>query len=454
MITPQNIKAYLNFLVQKKGMQMSPETIDKWGTLPQEKLNDVLSNFYKRSNWLADDIVQLEYDFQELQNPSSTSIIPPPISKIENNIGRITNLLEDPNDTDDIEFEEMPFDESSKNAPISIVPPTTSAPPPVVPPTNTNVPTSPQAPFPQVATPTRPTTQATYHQAPKKSKTVRWLVLLALAAILSVFVAYKYYCFQELGRVYALTNNIAIRDADEESAVQIGRMDIFGSFLNEQNAAENSYSDLKIIENDPSNRYVKVQLQESFADYLFANSAPAFVHRNIITTNKTEFDDYQHIFAAIKNDYNELDKLQAVYRKMIYNAIRTSPDIKGLTLAGTCNVETKLSKKAPLSIGQYIRKDINNNVSGRFVIVQLSNGFYYTIQADKEGNVSKITQTMLSNFGSLSPLQNKGKFKYYDPYNYTYGDFVWKSCDGTMTAKSVVEPFDVFVPEGSAEVGE
>jgi hypothetical protein len=453
MITPKNIKSYLQFLTQRTSMNMPSETMDKWASLDAEKLQSVLQNFYNKSTWTKAEIQQYEFDFFSiLASAAMPPIIPPIASEIKTNQERFNALVDLDDDIEDSEFEVISSENLEIKSPFFKEPPVynpTSIPTPILSPSSTSsstaIPIEPAptlAPKPSITPPFAPSNFVT---PKRKSRSIRLLLFLALVALVGLLLAYQYFNYKNLGTIYALTNNISIRQADMESADLNGRLDLFGTHLDDANKPKTSYSELKVVENDINSQYIKVQLSESFSSYLFGNDAPAYVHRNIVSFSKSEHSKYQNVFRTLANDFNEMDKLQFVYRKMIVNALESNPDLRGLTVAETCNIETKLSKKAPLSIGQYIKKDANNNVVARFAIVQLSNGFYYTIQADKEGSVQKITQTMLQQGSDTTPLLYKGKFKYYDPYNFTYGDFVWKSCDGASSAKSVMEPFDLFV---------
>jgi hypothetical protein len=402
MITKENIKAYLQFLVANGSITMDNQVIEKWGTLTDEKLQSTLQKMYTQANWSTEKINQLENSFLQ----SITNI---------GTIEEVTIINEVPNPPRFV-------DNTPPSAPTYVAPPLQ----------------------PRPTNPVNTTTNMPSYVAPKKRGGGILLLLLAITILSLLFAAYKYKVYKSLGDVYVLTNNVALRGEDNEQGKPFDRMDLFGDYMDDQGQVHTSYAQAKVIANDLDNRFIQVQLSPSFTNFMFGTSDPVFVHRNMVTFDKKEQEKFQTVFYALRSDYNELDKLQIVYRKIICNAIAANPELSGLTVAAPCNIAAKINKDAPLSIGQYTSKDINNNIEKRYAVVQLSDGFYYTIAANKEGIVEHLYKTMIESAGELVSMNFQGKFKYEDPYKFTYGDLVWTSCDGNYKRKAVEKPFNVF----------
>lgn len=290
-------------------------------------------------------------------------------------------------------------------------------------------------PTPPINTPPPPRVVSTNTYA-APNHTTRNIFLIVLVGVLA-YVGYEFYEYQKLGTVYALSNELIIRDSSKKDGKFLGSADLFGKNMDKNNVEVPTTSELKLYSNDLQGGYYKVIVSDTpFFSFLF-NNDEGYVYSKYFTTDKKKQDSYKAIFEPIKEDYYELKHLEFAYRTMIVNAIENTPSMKGLVLKESCDIQPVTAKKMPLRIGQEQNKDR----SVFHALVQLSDGNYYSIIANGFYNVSQVNQIYLNGEPMTSPgkFLNKGK------------DFVWESCDKTMTAKSNGQPFDTFTSEVEVE---
>lgn len=401
MINKNNIRAYLLFFGDRIKMDFPEESLRQWESFDDGTLRINLNTLYARLGMQMQDCHIREAEFV---------------------VGQKTPEL--------------------KNAE-----------PVIIPDRNEKLITKPEV----VAEPDVPLVQDVYNQAnydritnkfKNRNRFLLGILLLVIFGSLSAFFAYNYKVYSSMGYAYCLADNAVIRSASNEQSAMIGRMDLFGQYMNVDGRVIISYDILKVISTETENAYTKIQVKESFWDYLTNNeSNVAYCHSAFLTSDGTLFSRYREIFKELKDDFNEMDKLQYIYRKIIVSAIHTYSDLKDLTVKGSCYKEKKLSDKAMVGIGQFKSKDELGNTKSRYAIVQLSDDQYYTIQATKEGDVDSLWYTQFKDNGELIPMKSQGKFKYYDPYKFTYGDFIWESCDKSERAISTQIPFNIFVKQ-------
>lgn len=266
--------------------------------------------------------------------------------------------------------------------------------------------------------------------------TTRNVLLIALLGVLA-YVGYEFYEYQKLGTVYALSNELIIRDSSKKDGKFLGSADLFGKNMDKNNVEVPTTSELKLYSNDLQGGYYKVIVSDTpFFSFLF-NNDEGYVYSKYFTTDKKKQDSYKAIFEPIKEDYYELKHLEFAYRTMIVNAIENTPSMKGLVLKESCDIQPVTAKKMPLRIGQEQNKDR----TVFHALVQLSDGNYYSIIANGFYNVSQVNQIYLDGEPMTSPgkFLNKGKY------------FEWESCDKSMTARSNGQPFDAFTSDIETE---
>ncbi len=413
MITSKNIEAFLIYLNQSGIVFFKEDIINNWKSLSDYQINDLLQDIFKQlnlSNEAQEDVVNNFFK----DNKFIAEEVQISNAKIIQQTKPIINELAI------AEHIELPVTTTLPSLPIN-----TGAPIPIEP-----LPIKEKTPV-----------TVTYLEANKKSTSKVGLIFTLLILCLLGYLAYKYYTFNTLANVYTLTNNVSIKKNIGGKA--IARLDLFGTALDNKLGEQNTYNQLKLI--GTKDDYYEVLLTPTFTNYLLHNKDSIYyVHQNITTLNKALHDKYCKVFALLADDYNELDKLQLKYRAMLVDAIEKFPELNNLAIAAPCYKEKKISNKAPLSIGQYKSKNSFGNIDKLYVIAQFTNGHYYTIQGNEQGQVQNIWKTQLTNFGYQEPLLEKGKFSYYDPYQFTYGDFNWENCTKTKKAVCGTEPFANF----------
>lgn len=293
---------------------------------------------------------------------------------------------------------------------------------------NVEVERIPPKPTPPInTTPPSKTVSVDTYAAP--NHTTRNVFFIALLGIFS-YVGYEFYEYQKLGTVYALSNELIIRDSSKKDGKFMGSADLFGKNMDKNNVEVPTTSELKLYSNALQSGYYKVIVSDTpFFSYLF-NINEGYVYSKYFTTDKKKQDLYKAIFEPIKDNYYELKHLEFAYRTMIVNAIDNTPSMKGLVLKESCDIQPLTAKKMPLCIGQ----DQNKDRTVFHALVQLSDENYYSIMANGFYNVSQVSPILLNG----EPMTTQGKFQNKGTY------FIWESCDKSISAKSNGQPFDVF----------
>jgi hypothetical protein len=266
--------------------------------------------------------------------------------------------------------------------------------------------------------------------AARKSNT--WKIIVAAVLVLGLaYLGYKFYAFQKLGYVYVLTDELLIRTSPDRNSKKLGSMNLFGKTRDRENVDIEKVSELKLYSNEKNGAYYKVNVGSNpFLSYLFGSDA-GYVYSKFVTENKVEQETYQNILKPIKDDYYELKHLEFAYRAILVNAIVTQKELNGLVLKESCDIQPMNTRNAPLRIGQYQ----NNERTVFFVLVQLSDGNYYSIEGDGFYNALPAKPIYLDN----ELLSEPGKFQVRGDY------FTWQNCDKTITARCNRGEFNYFI---------
>lgn len=257
------------------------------------------------------------------------------------------------------------------------------------------------------------------------------VVFLILA---SVYTGYKFIAYQKLEYIYVLTDELLVRTSSDKNGKVLGSMNLFGKAKGRDNKEVLTFAELKLYSNEKQGAFYKVIMSDfPFISYLFNLDNIGYVYAKYVTTDKKEQETYQKIFKPIKDDYYELKSLEYAYRAIIVNAITTQPALMRLVLKESCNSPSMNVRNAPLRIGQYQNKD----KTVFFVLVQLSDGNYYSIEGDGFYNALPAKPIYLGD----ELMKAEGKFQQKGDY------FLWESCDETMTARSNRGEFDYFEVE-------
>jgi hypothetical protein len=266
-----------------------------------------------------------------------------------------------------------------------------------------------------------------------RSKRLPWILagIFIVVAGIGSFIYYKYQHYKKLRFVYTLADNVAIRKNLNEKAEPLGRMDLFGRSLDLAGKVQETFSKLELVSAGGENDFYKVQQPRSFWNYL-TGKKPAvvgYVSVKYTTTDSVTHNIYKRIFAALKDDYNEMNELEYSYRTLIVNAIRTYEP--SLSVSSSCYIEKKLAADAPLSI---LQQKKNNQYT---VVVRLSDQRYYSIQGnDKFEVTSFLPVNFFDEDNYEEPFTQAGKFRYQKGDMFNAPSFLWTSCDSSIKATS------------------
>ena len=219
-------------------------------------------------------------------------------------------------------------------------------------------------------------------QNPKKSYT--GLIFLALFIPLA-YVTYQFYLFNNLKNVYAITNNLSVRN---DSNVVIGRMDLqpptkvnVHSFESLKAVDDNIYE--RTIDNTGKpKKHRKVMIGAgNFVQFILkSNENIAFVNANFITDSKQEFEQYKSVFGQLNAE--EANQLELRFRKVIIGSLGYDENLQGKYIMNACASSSKDVRKKMTSI---LKQEIIANT--RFaVIARLSDGYYYRFFGDLAEN--------------------------------------------------------------------
>lgn len=250
----------------------------------------------------------------------------------------------------------------------------------------------------------------------------------------SVYTIYKFIAYSKLGYIYVLTDELLVRTSSDKTGKVLGSMNLFGRAKGRDNKEVLTFAELKLYANEKQGAFYKVIMSDfPFVSYLFNLDDMGYVYAKYVTTDKAEQEKYQKIFKPIKDDYYELKNLEFAYRAIIVNAISTQPALMNQVLKGSCDAPSMSVRNAPLRVGHYQNKD----KTVFFVLVQLSDGNYYSIEGDGFYNALPAKPIYLND----DLMRDEGKFTLKGDY------FVWENCDKTVIARNNRGEFDYFMTE-------
>ncbi len=200
-----------------------------------------------------------------------------------------------------------------------------------------------------------------------------YIIVLPLVALIS-YIGFQFYKFQNLETLYAITDNIAIRNAEGKT---IGRMDIFSKNNNDISslrAADDKIYNITVSADGKISESRRLLVKEAtFQDFLLRKKTKyVYVNKNYLTANKSYNELQRTIFGDINNNSLELKNISSNIRKVIIGSISEDPSLSGLKIANTCNN----------SGAEYtsILKHTLNDGETFIVICKLSDNNYYKLK--------------------------------------------------------------------------
>jgi hypothetical protein len=247
--------------------------------------------------------------------------------------------------------------------------------------------------------------------ATRKRTRSKWLVGLACIAISSagIWVYARYQTFAGLPYVYPLTDNIAVRNRPDDSNVPAGRMDMFGQYPDGRGGELNSATQYRLADKDLENGYFRVMETDGFLPWLLGKKEnERYVYASLVTTDPEEYEQSKRIFANLRGDFNELDKLGIMARQFIIRSLSSDAGASALEIAASCAPNRVVSKTAPLAVFKFANKSSDELI----VIFQATDGQCYYLRAGKYGFAQPVP-VKVTGGGSLKAggvfTLNKGK---------------------------------------------
>jgi hypothetical protein len=262
----------------------------------------------------------------------------------------------------------------------------------------------------QAASPVTPSFQPDTKRRKSRKIVMRSVVALLIVAV--CFLGYKYIAYRNTKYLYTITDNVSIRNDDNEV---VARMDLFPA-----PGATPSFQKLKALDDEIYYKSIdnggqlfpfrKVLLKESsFLSFLFGqHKEVGYVNTNYVVDNVKEFDLYQTAFKEVKNNKSENEDLKAIYRKIIIGSMSmdATTDQKYIVLH-----TNNIPKSAVNATYGIIKQSIKTNVKYN-IIAGLSDGDYYSFVGDIQNNeytaLQKIMLTDAS--GENKPLTGPYRF--------------------------------------------
>jgi hypothetical protein len=241
------------------------------------------------------------------------------------------------------------------------------------------------------------------------SKWWRWPILILIFGTMA-YGGTKYLQFSSLKKVYAITDNISVRDETGES---IYRMDL----IPQNNSSQPSSSSMttadevvyeKTLDSSGKMRqYRKVLYPEiTFKDYLLNNATYAFVNANLVTSNAKEYEKYKNVFKGLSQ--TEGKTLELKYRKVMVGCLELLPEAQGLYAMSSC-----LNSKAGKGFSNFVTMELQKDAMYE-VVARMSDGYYYKFT----GNLRANSFVKPRKIGFAASLQSDD--------DYMKGDFLFK----------------------------
>lgn len=273
-------------------------------------------------------------------------------------------------------------------------------------------PAAPQTKTTVVVPPSNPTTTIPSFEQKKKKGSVAFRIGAVALVIILAFLGYKYVAFKNTKYLYTITDNVSIRNDNNEV---VARMDLFPA-----QGATPSFQKLKALDNEIYYKSIdnsgqlfpfrKVLLKEgSFLSYLFnQNKEVGYVNTNYVVDNVKEFDLYQVAFKEVKNNKEENADLKAIYRKIIIGSMSLDPGTEQKFITLHTNSIPKSAVNATYGI---IKQSIKTNVKYN-IIAGLSDGSYYSFIGDIQNNEYTAPQKimMIDADGESKPMAGSYRF--------------------------------------------
>lgn len=213
-----------------------------------------------------------------------------------------------------------------------------------------------------------------------KSKILMWILILLLPVIAVVWVVAQYNQYNNLQRLYSVTDNVAIRNSEGEN---VGRFDIFSknnSTTSLREADDEIYNIVVDKEGNISESRKLLLDDATFQDYLTSNEEKmVYINKNYLTNSKAYSTIQKTIFSELSRYSREMSQITSDYRKVIIGSMAMNSALNNLYIKNGCGnndneysslIKHKLKDKKTLSI-----------------ICKMSDGKYYKFKGTPDDNL-------------------------------------------------------------------
>ncbi len=274
-----------------------------------------------------------------------------------------------------------------------------------------------------------PTQSSTINKVAKKGNYGVLIKLLAAILIIAgIYVGGMYYNFKNYKYIYAITDNITVRNSDGDTVTNMSIKPISNEFASLRVVDKEQYA--MVIDNTNKPKlHRKVIVQDGdFIKYLFnKKQCLGYVNINFVVDSKAELDKYLAVFKAM--DGKQTSMLELRFKKVIVNSINLYAPIKDLYVLPGCT-PTNRKKFLPLIKTKLIAEN------DYMVVAQLSDGYYYIFSGDLSNNKYKTPRRVNLKGGSLNETElNGNKLFAYNSKDKTFSIF---DCSGNALGYTAV----------------
>jgi hypothetical protein len=373
MIDKNNIKAFINFLyLYKHGAPASEELLAKWNNLTEEQVQAQLKHLFVNWNYTPTSVINLKNEFiakQKKANDSSTQAA-----------GQ-----------------------------------------------NSDTPNTP------VTEPTVAVTANTNNGKKNIFANTIFKILGLIVLLGLIYLGYEFLKYNNLKYVYAISENIIIRNASGQKLDSL-------SFTPTKTTNVNVADKIKVLDDLIYERTIDergglkphrkiLYKTEGFIPYLLNKEKYyAYINANYVVDDEEEVKKYKQLFRALNKE--EMNKYELRFRKVILFSSQLYKPLADAYVLPTCAAPAKrIKEKYSLGICQNLER-ANNFM----VLCPMSDGYYYCFAGDVKAQTYQKPIKLTIGDGTTNYLPNNTIFKLY-PEEKCYYAF---DCNGNaLNLKSV-----------------
>ncbi len=173
---------------------------------------------------------------------------------------------------------------------------------------------------------------------PARKRSYKWLLLILIPLLAAAgYVVYKNRQYNQLQRLYSVTDNVAVRNIHGEN---VGRMDIFAgpsSIISLREADAAIYNIVVDKEGNVSESRKLLTDDATFKDYLFGNEEKmVYVNKNYLTNSEDYSSIQKTVFSEISRYNKEMALIKSDIRKVIIGSLAMDGRLYSLHIKNPC----------------------------------------------------------------------------------------------------------------------